>query len=218
MNLSLSPKLSVDTTPVMAGRGGGETGESHRRSIKEPGYNEIQWRRHFKTEGVCSASFGLHVCWNWTVAPSVNISEEQTLHEKSQGNFGQLANPDTGSNIAGVWQWRSWTAEQEVTSVEGLSRRLDRMSWPGGGWLGPGQQHGMSPKDWMNLCPCPRRQEEKELFVPREMSVNQLTELSVKVWFPCSRQLRELCELACYNDGTWRVELPPVVQREENKY
>lgn len=168
----------------------------------------------------------LHVfCnWNWRIAPSVNISEEETNSEKSEVNFWQLTGSDTGSNIAGGWCWCWWNAEQEVTSAEGLSWRLNRMSccvptWPGGDW-GRGcsrSQHG-SPQDWMNLCPCLRPQEEKELFVPREMSVNQLKELSVKVWVLCSRQLLELRELACNNDGTWRVELSPVVPRKEKKY
>lgn len=163
--------------------------------------------------------------WNRRIAPSVNISEEETNSERSEVNFWLLTGPDSGSNITGVWRWCWWTVEQEVTSVE--SSELETQShvmlcvptWPRGNWgrRCHHSQHGVSLQDWMNLCPCLRLQEEgeKKLFVPREMSVNQLTELSVEVWVLRSLQLLELREPACNSDGTWQMELPLLVPRKE---
>lgn len=44
-------------------------------------------------------SFGTEKC---RVAPSVNISEEETCSERSEVSFWLLTGPDSGSNITGV--------------------------------------------------------------------------------------------------------------------
>lgn len=54
----------------------------------------------------------------------------------------------------------------------------------------------------------------KMLFVQRVMSVNQLMELTVEVWF--LRSL-ELCEPVFNSDRTWQVESPLVMPRKEHK-
>ncbi len=91
------------------------------------------------------------------------------------------------------------------------------------GRLGPGLQPqpawGVSARlhEFVSLPENARGGRKKKLFVQREMSVNQLMELSVEVWVLFSLQLLELREPACNSDGTWQVEFPLVVPRKEQK-